>query len=115
MAVNNNNKLTAAKVACQLDVSTKTLTNWYKFYHSDCEKPDNMPELPEYEQAYEKAPRYWNPEDIPKLMAFKEWIPKGRHGVMGEINITCWMREYQERLKEKRKKAAEAKKNSKEN
>ena len=106
----DNNKLTASKVANQVDVSTKTLTNWYKFYNSDIPKPEDMPELPEYEQAYEKAPRYWKQEDIPKIIAFKEWVPKGKSGVMGDINITSWVKTYQDKLKEKRRLAREAKK-----
>ena len=100
--MNRNGKLTASKVANQVDVSTKTLTTWYKFYESDLPKPDDMPELPKYEQAYEKAPRYWNPEDIPKIIAFKEWIPRGPHGVMGAININSWTITYRNKLKEKR-------------
>lgn len=104
-----NGKLTASKVANQVDVSTKTLTAWYEFYTSDLPKPDNMPELPMYEQAYERAPRYWNPEDIPKIIAFKEWIPRGPHGVMGAINCKSWTLAYREKVKAK-KEAKEAEK-----
>lgn len=85
------NLLTASKVCNKLDISSRTLDNWYKFYNnSELEKPDNMPDLPEYEQATPRAPRYWKPEDIKQLKKFKEWVPKGRHGVMGRINEMYW-------------------------
>jgi hypothetical protein len=101
-AVKRPGMVTASRVANQLDISTKTLISWYKFYESDLPKPDNMPELPPYEQAYFRAPRYWREEDIPKLITFKEWVPKGKRGVMGEINVTCWTKAYVEKRKQRK-------------
>lgn len=101
MRLNKNGKMTSAAVANQVDISTKTLNQWYKFYYSDEPKPEDMPELPAYEQAYEKAPRYWNPEDIPKILAFKEWIPRGHNGIMGKINAPQWTLAYRAKRKAK--------------
>ena len=82
--------LSATKVIQQLDISARTLDGWYKYYQSDLEKPENMPKLPEYTQTRPRGPRYWKQSDIPALLAFKEWIPKGRGGVMGRINERFW-------------------------
>ena len=61
------------------------------YYNSDLEKPDDMPKLPKYIQYRPRGPRYWKQSDIPALLAFKEWVPKGRSGVMGRIN-ECFLR-----------------------
>lgn len=82
--------LTASRVAQRLDVSVSTLTNWYKWYNGDYTKPENVPELPEYTQVGTRGVRYWRESSIPMLIAFKEWIPKGRGGVMGEMNARFW-------------------------
>ena len=90
----NENLLTATKVIRQLDISARTLDAWYIYYNSDLEKPKDMPELPMYEQSRPRGPRYWKQSDIPKMKAFKEWIPKGRNGVMGRINERFWCTSY---------------------
>ena len=85
------NKLTATKVAQYLDISVPTLNNWYKWYNNpEYDKPKNTPELPAYTQQGKRAPRYWNKEDLPKLVKFKNWVPKGRAGIMGEHNAQFW-------------------------
>lgn len=84
-------KLTASKVSQALDISVITLNNWYAWYMNDeIDKPDDMPELPKYEQAYERATRYWNEEDIKLIKIFQEWIPRGRGGVMGAQSSKYW-------------------------
>ena len=82
--------LSATKVIQQLDISSRTLDSWYKYYNSKEKKPEDMPKLPKYVQTRPRGPRFWNPEDIPALLAFKEWVPKGRAGVMGRVNEKCW-------------------------
>lgn len=84
-------KLTANKVAQHLDIAVKTLDSWYKFYNDpEIEKPEDMPELPAYQQETERGTRYWKEEDLPKLEKFQAWIPKGRGGVMGAVNSKYW-------------------------
>lgn len=84
-------KLTANKVSQELDITVVTLTNWYAWYNNDeIKKPDDVPELPQYEQAYERATRYWKEEDIEKIKVFKDWLPRGRGGVMGEQSKKFW-------------------------
>lgn len=95
-----NDLLTASKVSQKLDISTRTLDNWYKFYTGDFDHPDDMPTLPEYIQESVRGPRYWKPEDIKTLKKFKEWIPRGRGGVMGRLNERYWSAEHRQNNKE---------------
>jgi hypothetical protein len=84
---NNIDMLTASSVANALDISVKTLTNWYKWYQDDSiEKPENFPKLPEYIQYHKNSPRYWTNDDLKMLKKFQEWLPRGRKGVMGDIS-----------------------------
>ena len=87
----NPNLLSASQVANALDISVKTLTNWYRWYFDDTIKKDyDFPKLPEYFQEYQNGPRYWTKEDIPQLIKFQEWLPRGRNGVMGRISEQYW-------------------------
>lgn len=87
MTNNTEGMLTASKVANALDISPKTLNNWYKWYFdSAIEKPENFPHLPEYIQLHMNGPRYWTNEDVEKLRIFQSWLPKGRAGVMGAVS-----------------------------
>lgn len=95
-------RLTATKVAQQLDISVTTLTNWYKWYNDPhIERSPTVPPLPEYEQAGARAPRTWAPEDIQKIAEFQKWLPKGRAGVMGEYNARFWGERGKRALKNK--------------
>ena len=84
-------KLKAIEIAYELKISVTTLNNWYKWYMDDeMEKPDNVPELPKYEQAGPRATRYWKESDIEKIKKFQNWIPRGGAGVMGEQSAKYW-------------------------
>ena len=96
-------KLTAMKVCQQLDIAPQTLNNWYKWYSSsEFKKPEGMPELPPYEQAGPRAPRFWSEEAVEQLRVFKEWIPKGRGGVMGSYTARFWGSRGKRALKNKK-------------
>lgn len=92
--LNKDNLLSATKVSQQLDISTKTLDSWYAYYNSPYEKLKDMPELPSYIQHHKRSPRFWKQSDIPALQKFKDWIPKGRKGVMGRVNQKYWSAKY---------------------
>ena len=82
-----DNLLSASKVAQELDISVKTLNNWYIWYYDDMiEKPKNFPKLPDFIQEYPRGPRYWTSEDIVQLKKFQSWRPIGRAGVMGKVS-----------------------------
>lgn len=85
------NRISATKITQFLDISYATLNSWYKWYNDDnFVKPKNTPYLPPYKQDHPRAPRYWTPDDLYDLKKFKEWVPKGRRGVMGEYNQRFW-------------------------
>ena len=83
--------LTASNVANKLNISVKTLTNWYKWAFDDAiQKPENYPKLPEYTQSYQRGPRLWTESDVEQLKLFQSWLPRGRNGVMGEVSSKYW-------------------------
>ena len=85
--VKDKNLLTASRVAQELDISVKTLNNWYIWYYDqNIEKPKSFPKLPDYIQEYPKGPRYWTKDDVNQLKKFQEWRPTGRAGVMGAVS-----------------------------
>ena len=87
--------LTASEVANKLGVSVKTLTIWYKWYNdSSIQKPKDCPELPMYQQDSPHGKRFWDKKHISKLKKFKNWVPKGRNGLMGSINKQFWSKTY---------------------
>lgn len=99
-------RLTATKVAQQLGVSNRTLLNWYAWYlNDDIKKEGSIPELPMYEVINNAGTRVWKEEDIPKLVKFKEWVPKGRAGIMGAHNSQYWGKERRERALQNKQKA----------
>lgn len=94
-------KITVTKVTNALDISVRTLDNWYRYYNDPtAEKPDDMPELPAYEQSSLKGIRYWDEEDLPKIKEFKEWVPRGRAGLMGRTNERYWSKEHRKNKKQ---------------
>jgi hypothetical protein len=94
----NSELLTASKVAQCLDISVKTLNNWYIwFYDDNIEKPKDFPKLPDYIQNYPRGPRYWTPEDIIQLKQFQDWRPTGRAGVMGAVSERYYSRKHTEK------------------
>lgn len=87
----DSDMLTASQVGNKLNISVKTLTNWYKWYEdTSFEKPENTPELPPYTRTHNRGPRLWKKSDIKKLKLFQEFLPKGRNGIMGEFNKRYW-------------------------
>lgn len=101
MEKTNKTYLTATEVSQRLNVSVKTLTGWYQWYNDkSIDKPENVPVLPSYRQTHERAPRQWNPDDIPQLLEFKEWVPKGRNGVMGRMNQKYWSKDKRTKSEE---------------
>lgn len=92
-------RLNASKVARELDISVATLNNWYRWYNDpQFEKPPLTPALPLYQvkiKFVDGAPlgwsrRSWAPCDLIALRIFKEWLPRGRNGVMGAYSKRFW-------------------------
>lgn len=83
-------KLSASQVANRLDISVNTLSNWYRWKAQEIDTPVSAPKLPQFTRDWVGGPRRWEESDLPALQAFKEWIPKGRAGVMGKTNSRYW-------------------------
>lgn len=82
------------EVAVLIGSSGKSINNWYWFKR---ENPDNeyAKMLPNYTQEGGRQTRYWKESDIWKLIEFKQAIPKGRGGVMGDITQKYYRKEKQ--------------------
>jgi len=76
--------LRAEEVAVLVDISLKTLQNWYQFKK---EYPENeySQMLPDFTQSGERQTRYWTTQDVWKLIEFKQKLPRGRGGVLSKV------------------------------
>ena len=74
------------QVAGLVGVSVETVNIWYRFKAKD---PENSyaKMLPEFTRAGtgKRTARLWKYSDVEKIVTFKQSIPKGRNGVLGEL------------------------------
>ena len=84
MVEKNNNLLNVQEVAFLIGSSIQTISMWYRWRDLN---PDHerAKMLPDYTRIGNKNTRYWNREDIWRLVEFKQTIPQGKRGVMGEV------------------------------
>lgn len=84
MENNEERLLKAVEVACLIGSSVQTITSWYRWrdIHPEHEMAQK---LPQFVRIGNKNTRYWKQSDIWKLIDFKNSIPQGRHGLMGEV------------------------------
>lgn len=77
-------RLKIEELAILIGSSVKTINSWYawKRLHPEDERGRL---LPDYEQEGERQARYWSTDDVWKIIKFKESIPKGRNGFLGDI------------------------------
>lgn len=80
--------LTATEVCVLVGISVYTLNNWYTFKRLH-PRHELSKLLPKPIQANEKGPRYWKRSDVDSIMEFKARRPRGRNGVMGELQPKC--------------------------
>lgn len=89
---NNQGLLKLEEVALLVGVSFKTINTWYAFKRM---YPDNeySKMLPEYIQAGKRQTRYWSKKDLWKFIQFKQSIPQGRNGIMGDVTQKYYRKE----------------------
>lgn len=88
--------LNATETAVMVGVSVQTLSSWYRWKGLHPDHP--LAELlPEFTRIGNHRTRYWTQENIWSLIEFKQSIPKGKNGVMGDVT--------QKYVKKKEKKA----------
>lgn len=77
--------LRVEEVAVEIGRSIFTINNWYRFKktHPEDKYAKLLPEF--YQLEGERQTRYWRKSDIPKLLAFRDALPKGNNGVMGDV------------------------------
>lgn len=76
--------LTIEEVAVSVGVSVQTLNIWYRWAKQNPEH-ERAKMLPAPIQAKPRQIRFWEPQDVLKLIKFKDTVKTGRTGIMGEI------------------------------
>ena len=64
--------------------SIQTISSWYRWKRLHPEH-ELAKLLPEYQTIGNRNTRYWRREDVYKLVNFKNAIPQGRNGIMGDV------------------------------
>lgn len=77
-------KLRVEEVALLVGCSVKTINNWYWFKASH---PDNeyAKMLPDFIRKGAKGTRYWDKDDMWQIIEFRQKLPKGRNGILGDV------------------------------
>lgn len=76
--------LTIEEVAVSTGVSVQTINIWYRWRKQNPEH-ERAKMLPEPIQAKPRQTRFWEPQDVMKLIEFKNTVKTGRDGIMGQI------------------------------
>ena len=76
--------LRVEEVAFVIGASTQTINIWYRWKKHN---PDNeyAKILPDYVQTAKRQTRFWRESDIWALVEFKNAIPHGRKGILGDV------------------------------
>lgn len=80
----NEQLLRIEEVALLVGCSTQTINNWYRWkkIHPEHELTKL---LPDYIQESPRQIRYWKKSAIWSLAEFKNTIPHGKNGILGDI------------------------------
>lgn len=72
------------EVALLVGSSTQSINNWYRWKKANPEHP-LAKLLPDYIQEGNRQMRFWKNSDIWSIVEFKNSIPHGRNGILGDI------------------------------
>lgn len=75
------------EVALLVNSSVQTINNWYRWKKLHPEH-QLASKLPDYVQSGSRQTRYWKKSDIWSIVEFKNLIPHGRYGILGDITQT---------------------------
>jgi len=84
MAETTERLIRIEEVALLVDSSTQTINNWYRWKALHPEHP-LAKKLPDYVQSGPRQRRSWKKSDIWSIIEFKNTIPHGRGGILGEV------------------------------
>ena len=88
------------QICKMVNVNKITIHRWYKWYNDPYyEKPEDLPELPEIKKLGKRI--YLTEEDVEQLKKFKEYLPKGKKGIMGNFNAQYWQKRGKAALERK--------------
>ena len=76
--------LTIEEVAVSVGVSVQTINIWYRWRKQNPEN-ERAKLLPDFIQTKPRQIRFWEPQDVLKLIEFKNSVKIGRNGIMGQI------------------------------
>lgn len=76
--------LTIEEVAVSVGVSVQTINIWYRWKKQNPEH-ERAKMLPDFIQAKQRQVRFWEPQDVMKLIEFKNSVTTGRNGIMGTV------------------------------
>ena len=81
---NKKDLINIQEVSCCIGSSIQTVSSWYRWKVLN---PDHelAQLLPDYVRIGNRNTRYWDRQDLWKLIAFKQAIPQGRNGIMGVV------------------------------
>lgn len=71
------------EVALIVGVSTQTINIWYRWKKNHPDH-DLASLLPDFIQSGTRQTRYWKQSDCWSLIKFKQSIPHGRNGILGD-------------------------------
>ena len=80
----NKKLLNANEVAVVVGISIQTLNNWYRWKKIN-PTHEYARLLPKYQQVKGRSARLWSVDDINSLVEFKQKIPHGRNGILGDV------------------------------
>lgn len=72
------------EVALLVGASTQSINNWYRWKKLNPEHT-LAKLLPDYIQEGARQMRFWKNSDVWKIVEFKNSIPHGRNGILGDI------------------------------
>lgn len=76
--------LNVQELSMLIGSSIQTIGSWYRW--KDLNPDHELAKLiPDYTRIGNRRTRYWKQEDVWKLLEFKQKIPQGRNGIMGEV------------------------------
>lgn len=76
--------LNVSEVSLLVGSSIQTIASWYRWRDLHPEHP-LAKLIPDYTRIGNRRTRYWQREDVWKLVEFKNSIPQGRNGIMGDV------------------------------
>lgn len=76
--------LNVQELSMLIGSSIQTIGSWYRWKELN---PDHelAKLIPDYTRIGNRRTRYWKQDDVWKLLEFKQKLPQGRNGIMGEV------------------------------